>query len=88
MIKKASYSIFDILSFNAGFYDRDLDLDPGDEVMDSSTSTNNLFQGGIYPFSAFFGTFHFRQQVLRARLPNSMDCDAQFARFDVLFEVF
>ena len=43
MIKKASYSIFDILGFNAGFYVRDLDLDPGDEMVDSPTSTNNLF---------------------------------------------
>ena len=31
MIKKASYSIFDIFGFNAGFYVRDLNLDPGDQ---------------------------------------------------------
>ena len=47
MNKKGSYSIFDILGFNAGFYVRDLNLDPGDEVTDSSTKTNNLFQGVI-----------------------------------------
>ena len=47
MIKKASYSILNILGFNARFYVCDLDFDPGDEVTDSSTSTNNLFQGGI-----------------------------------------
>ena len=88
MIKKASYSILNILGFNARFYVCDLDLDPGDEVTDSSTNTNNLFQDGIQPSSAFFGTFQFYQQVFRTRLPNSMDCDTQFVRFGVLFEVF
>ena len=47
MIKTASYSIFDILSFNAGFDVCDLDLNPEDEVANSPTSTNNLFEGGI-----------------------------------------
>ena len=78
MIKKASYSILNILGFNARFYVCDLDLDPGDELTDSSTSTNNLFQGGIKPSSSFFGTFKFYQQVFRTRLFNSMDCDTQF----------
>ena len=32
MINKASYRIFDILGFNAGFFVRDLDFDPRDEV--------------------------------------------------------
>ena len=44
MIKKAAYSIFNILGLNAEFYVRDLDLDHGDEVADNPTSTNNLFQ--------------------------------------------
>ena len=87
-VAKASYIIFDILGFNTGFYVRDLDLDPGVEVAGSPTSTNNLFQGGIQLPSAFFGTFYFHQEVLRARLPNSMDCDAQYVRFDVLTKVF
>ena len=47
MIKEASYSTFDILGFNAGFSVRDLDRDPRDEVVDSPTSTNNLFKDGI-----------------------------------------
>ena len=47
MIKKVSYSIFDVLGFNAGFYVCDLEPDPGDEVADSPTSTNNLFEVGI-----------------------------------------
>ena len=47
MFKKATYSIFHITGFNAGFDVRDLVLDPGNEVADSLTSTNNLFQGGI-----------------------------------------
>ena len=46
MIKKASYGILNILSFNTRFYVCDLDLDPRDKVTDSSTSTNNLFRGG------------------------------------------
>ena len=37
MIKEASYSILNILGFNARFYFCDLDLDPGDEVKDSSS---------------------------------------------------
>ena len=47
MIKKTSYSISDILSFNARFYVRDLDLDSGDKMADWPTGTNNLFQDGI-----------------------------------------
>ena len=41
MIKEASYSILDILGFNAGFYVRDLDLNPGDVSLIPWTVTSS-----------------------------------------------
>ena len=44
------------------------------------------FKGGVQPPFVFLRTFQFQQQVLESRLPNSLDCGAQFIRVDTLFE--
>ena len=47
MIEEAAYSLFDILRIGAGIYVWKLHRDPGDEVSDRPTVTNNLFEGGF-----------------------------------------
>ena len=56
-----------------------------DEV-DVLPSSHECTKCGVQPPSAFCGTFQFHQQALGARLPNSLDCGAQFIRVDALFK--
>ena len=56
MMKESFYSILNLFGFSAGFYILKLNLNPGDEMVDSTTSSNCFFKGVIQPPSAFFGT--------------------------------
>ena len=72
--------------FNCSFQVGDLDLDPVEEMADRTPGSNHLFKRRVKPLSAFCEAFQYHQQILRARLPNSLDCNVQFVRVDALFK--
>ena len=56
-------------------------------MADLPPGTNCFFKGSVPSPSVFCGTFQFYQQVLGARLPDFLDCGAQFVRVDALLEL-
>ena len=79
--------MLDVFRSNGWFQFGDFDLDPGDEMADRPPGSNCLFKGSVQPPSAFCGTCQFHQQVLGARLPDSLDCGTQFIRVNALLEL-
>ena len=87
MIEKVSSCLLDILGIRAGIYICNFHLDPGDELANRPTGTNNLFEGGIEPLSVILGIFELHQEILGTCLPNSLESYAQFLRFNRLLQV-
>ena len=85
---EASYSLVNILGIRAGVYVRNIHHNSGDEVSNRHTGNNNFFECGIKPPFVLLGTFELHQKICRAHLPNTLDNDAQFFKFNPLYQVF